>query len=82
MVPAFEKLHVDVYARRKPFWGHHQKTQSMLYYCKLLFLCSVLIGTIYLVGNMGTIFQKLHIRVRAPHNPFWHHYQKTQYVIL
>ncbi|EDR07227.1 uncharacterized protein LACBIDRAFT_298900 [Laccaria bicolor S238N-H82] len=32
MGPLFENLYINVCARRKLFWGCHQKTQSMSYY--------------------------------------------------
>ena len=36
MGPTFDKLRIDIAAHHKFFGGHHQKTQSMSYFCKFL----------------------------------------------
>ena len=65
--------------------SHHQKMQIMEYYCKFLlnFFILGLIGTIFLVRNMGPTFDKLHIDIAACHKSFWGSSPKnTEHVIF
>ena len=43
IIPVFKKLDIDIYARCKLFWGHHQKKHRACYFIvsSYLFLCSV-----------------------------------------